>query len=420
MWNLWSKKPPWPETLQGAGLGLLALSLPLSVAGINLGWALATVGWLGVWARKGSAPQWKAMPLFGAVLAYLLAALVSSILGGNLWENPRWIRSDLHRVWLYLALSQLINPRWTLRLTFLYLIASALAGLGASSQALSRYLSEGWLIRAHTFVHSLTFAEQMLFAFLGSLSFLAFRRKLGRGLFWAALLCGLLSFGGLFLSQSRGPWLACLPALGILAWQKKSIRRILPIFMFPLIVTFLLPISFSQQLRERAQSIFSLQFSSNHIRLRLWQIGWAAFEDHPWWGVGAGNFRYVFPDYHEGPLFRKAIWSEVHNQYLQHAAERGMGGLAVLLYLFGSLWVLSYRMWCSSPSPWTLWALAGATAFCFFNLTESAFQDSEIWAQMVWVFVLAQTAASSAEPALSAAPSQRSGTFEAPVGRDKR
>jgi len=71
-------------------------------------------------------------------------------------------------------------------------------------------------------------------------------------------------------------------------------------------------------------------------RLAHWQVGWRMFEDHPWTGVGIGNFG---PEYeHYAPAHWYEPLGHAHNIFINFMAETGILGLiAFLLFWLGAL-----------------------------------------------------------------------------------
>jgi O-antigen ligase len=75
-------------------------------------------------------------------------------------------------------------------------------------------------------------------------------------------------------------------------------------------------------------------------RAAHWYAAWRMFSDHPWTGVGLGNYatayeRYALPRWPD-PL------GHAHNYYLNIAAEAGLPGLAAyLLWMAAGLWVIA-------------------------------------------------------------------------------
>ena len=92
--------------------------------------------------------------------------------------------------------------------------------------------------------------------------------------------------------------------------------------------------------------------NSGEARERDWWIAWSMFADHPWTGVGLGNFKLNYlpykADFLETPrgqefAFPTARAVQVHNEYLQIVAETGVLGLvsivAFLALLAWSFWI---------------------------------------------------------------------------------
>jgi O-antigen ligase len=75
-------------------------------------------------------------------------------------------------------------------------------------------------------------------------------------------------------------------------------------------------------------------------RVAHWWAGWRMWEDHPWTGVGIGNYATAYPIYNlagwEDPL------GHAHNFYINMGAEAGTLGLAAyLIFLGAALWQTS-------------------------------------------------------------------------------
>jgi len=76
-------------------------------------------------------------------------------------------------------------------------------------------------------------------------------------------------------------------------------------------------------------------------RMAHWQAGWYMFSDHPWLGVGIGNYAPVYPAYAlpgwDDPL------GHAHNYYLNIAAEVGLVGLCAYLFFVGACFWQAWR-----------------------------------------------------------------------------
>ena len=129
----------------------------------------------------------------------------------------------------------------------------------------------------------------------------------------------------LVLSFSRGALLLGLPAaLLVMGWWAGGRYRWGVLVLVVVGALVLIPL-----LRvPRFASMLDLQQGSAFFRLELWRSSLALIRDHPWFGVGPGNFldayrtRYVLP----------SAWEEFnmehpHNVYLDHWTRLGLLGL---------------------------------------------------------------------------------------------
>jgi len=129
----------------------------------------------------------------------------------------------------------------------------------------------------------------------------------------------------LVLSFSRGALLLGLPAaLLVMGWWAGGRYRRGALVLVVVGALVLIPL-----LRvPRFASMLDLQQGSTFFRLELWRSSLALIRDHPWFGVGPGNFldayrtRYVLP----------SAWEEFnmehpHNVYLDHWTRLGLLGL---------------------------------------------------------------------------------------------
>lgn len=102
-------------------------------------------------------------------------------------------------------------------------------------------------------------------------------------------------------------------------------------------------------------------------RYDYWRIAWHAFEDRPFGGVGAGNY--------SRPYFRARQTAEnvrqPHSLELQTLSELGIGGLALLLTLLGSLVLAIWRVRLSAPARASGIAVAGTGALAAFLLQSA-------------------------------------------------
>jgi len=109
-------------------------------------------------------------------------------------------------------------------------------------------------------------------------------------------------------------------------------------------------------------------------RLAHWQAAWEMFSDHPWLGVGIGNYAVAYPGYAlpgwEDPL------GHAHNYYLNVAAEAGIVGLVAYLSLFVAIFWHLLRTLGELRGYWRgvmIGILGVLTALCVHNLLDNLY-----------------------------------------------
>lgn len=187
------------------------------------------------------------------------------------------------------------------------------------------------------------------------------RARDGAGLrqaIWAALpwiVCSAALAAGLFVSWSRGAWLG-FGAAGLVMLLFLPRRRWLGIGMVVLcvtglslsIITGVLPDALVARFSEFAQDLAGFEDArgqpisdANYAvleRLAHWQAALGMAGDHPWLGVGFGNYEVAYPRY--ALVNWPNALGHAHNYYLNLLAEVGMIGLAAYV----SMWLLILSM----------------------------------------------------------------------------
>lgn len=376
-----------------ASLCLFAAALPLSIAGANAGWGLAAAALAWGWSR-GRRPDFSAArsPLWAPLWAYFAAALLSDLLGADPAHSLRYLNQDFHKVWLggLLAVAFAAGRPRALTLAFAAgAAAAALIGIGQCLAAIGAPPGPG--MRAHAFVHPVTYGEQMALLLVGALAALlsppeGFEERRARA---AAGALALLLAVALFLSNTRGAILGFAAGAAALALARPGGRKA-ALAVCGLGVAAFLTMEFLRQ--DRSFIAAALKAANQgtplqeHIfaRVTLWKVAVQMGRDHLWTGAGVNNYRALLPRYFTGTFedFTHS-WGTAHNLYLHHFAERGLAGLAALAWILGTMLLEAARAARRAPGFWTLWALGAVVAFLVFDLSEVALQTEVVW-MLLW------------------------------------
>jgi O-antigen ligase len=161
---------------------------------------------------------------------------------------------------------------------------------------------------------------------------------------WALVVCSL----AVLFTYSRGGFLALLFALGVFLIQHRP--GFVPLLFTALLAVGLLqflPATYTQRISSLTQffSLQSDQVSDPSFRGRLSEntVAWQMFLDHPWMGIGIGNYPINYQDYSRDiGLDPRRSNRTPASLYLELLSEQGLIGtvvfLGLLLFVFLGLW----------------------------------------------------------------------------------
>ena len=343
-----------PFYLHPGNLLYRALSLPevlVVLCGVgrmaNGEWRMADGDWR---LKIGDLPICRFADL--AALLLVLAALVSGLAAADRGAALFELRS----VFLIPALYYLLLRRARLGGQARWRVVDGwvLGGLGVALVGLVQYalgynvvVAEGGLPR----LQSVYYSPNNVGLYLGRVWPLLVAVALWEGRGRRRALYGLVLIPvtlALVLSFSRGALLLGVPAaLLVMGWRAGGRYRWVALALVVVAGLVLLPL-----LRlPRFASLLDLRQGSTFFRLELWRSSLTLIREHPWFGVGPGNFaaayrtRYILP----------SAWSEPnlehpHNIYLDHWTRLGVLGLLAGLAVQVVFWRSILRSFPSLPS----------------------------------------------------------------------
>lgn len=158
-----------------------------------------------------------------------------------------------------------------------------------------------------------------------------------------------ICFIGLFLTKSRGSYVAFIVGVIYVFWfHYRSIKKFLITLLLMGVVS--VPIIFLTNSYERIIKIFEFSGTTS-VRFELWRLAWNLFKESPIVGIGFGRYNDIL---HSGfnrlyglpgiIMFNIEHYyfytsGHAHNSYLHFLAETGFIGLGLLL-LF---WIISFK-----------------------------------------------------------------------------
>lgn len=178
---------------------------------------------------------------------------------------------------------------------------------------------------------------------------------------------------GLLVSWSRGAWMGfTAAALVMVFFLPRSLHHgvilvaIIGVAVLLAWTSGLLPDSITERLGGFVSELTNIVdvrgtdvTDSNYAvteRIAHWQSAVTMAEEHPWLGVGFGNYEVAYPDY------MLMNWPQAlghaHNYYLNLLAETGITGLAAYLVMWAAIIGLTVQLWRRSDGLLRGWSIA--------------------------------------------------------------
>jgi putative inorganic carbon (HCO3(-)) transporter len=374
------------------GLYLLIFAVPwgsvreIRLGAVTVGVTEALVGLvLAAWlARMVAAREIKTVhaPLLLPLLIFLGAALLSLTVTLSLQYSLKEILKWLEVLGIYLFVVNVIGGREGKIIVILILLAGISQALLGIYQFFGRVGPEGFLLFDRFIRAYGTFEQPNPYGgYLGLVLPLAYSLSLGtrgygtraRGqgtrdkvslLFTSSYLLVALAMAGVVLmlaamlmTLSRGAWLGFIAALivmNVVRSRRAAALFALVLILLSLVIAMgglqLLPEAITQRFLDFLPFLGGVDVHTIEVtpanfavveRLAHWQAGWDMFSEHPWLGVGIGNYEPIYPAY-ALPRWDEPL-GHAHNYYLNIAAEAGLVGLSAYLILWAAVFWQAWR-----------------------------------------------------------------------------
>lgn len=373
-------------------LAALAFALPLSIAGANAALAALTLVliWLFASDRRAALSSLGATarsPVFSALAAYAAWSLIASLAGLDPAASLRLWPKDLHKLWVFLAIGAALLAADSVPVAGPLAAGFGLHALAGIVQAAGAWIGGAKQIRAHGFLHPVSYAEVLGLGLIGAAAYLARpgaapRRRA------AAVLIALLA-AALVASQTRAVLVALAAAYATACvlearWRRHALAAILILGAVAAIWE-VMPTG-----GRNIRGLFSRndETSSQRSRLILWDVAMSAARERPLTGVGPGRYREAFAEHHPETLDGETTWGNAHNLYLHQLAERGAPGLLLLLWALAAFMISARRADAQRRDAWSLGAATATAGFLVMNLTETAWQTEQVATLFLFVWLL--------------------------------
>lgn len=338
----------------------------LNAGGVSVGVTEALVALvLGAWVMRLIARREirTELPRLTLPLVLFLGALGLSTFGASsLQQSAKEIIKWLEVLALYLFVSSEMEGRWTKALIVVCLGTGAIVALHGIYQFLFQVGPDGFVLFDRFMRAYGTFEQPNPYG-----GYLGLTLPLAVGLVVAGVLpvagrvksawillaagSGVVMLMALVMSWSRGAWLgfgagAAAMAAAVVVRRGRAAAIAVALAALSAYVLFVVglarvPPSIVQRFGDfipylgvtdvRGTEITDANFAVLE-RVAHWQAAWQMWTDHPWLGVGVGNYETAYPRY-ALPFWPVAL-GHAHNYYLNIAAEAGLIGVTAYMVLW--------------------------------------------------------------------------------------
>ena len=208
--------------------------------------------------------------------------------------------------------------------------------------------------------------------------------------------CSIFSIVVLFLTQTRGAWIAFFGTVIVLVLLEVRYRKVCLVGLIVLLMACMTAFHEYPEYYTRAGQTLDPQFQSNTERVLMWKAAVQIFADHPIVGIGQDEFGlvynrdYISPQAKERPVDPnnpRSGHGHPHNNLLKVLSERGLVGIAGFLLVHGFVLLQLYRAFRRAKNPNTyMFAFAAILVFVgvqMEGLTDTNLQISQI-ARTYW------------------------------------
>ena len=208
--------------------------------------------------------------------------------------------------------------------------------------------------------------------------------------------CSIFSIVVLFLTQTRGAWIAFFGTVIVLVLLEVRYRKVCLVGLIVLLMACMTAFHEYPEYYTRAGQTLDPQFQSNTERVLMWKAAIQIFADHPIVGIGQDEFGlvynrdYISPQAKERPVDPnnpRSGHGHPHNNLLKVLSERGLVGIAGFLLVHGFVLLQLYRAFRRAKNP-NAYMFAFAAILVFVGvqmegLTDTNLQISQI-ARTYW------------------------------------
>jgi O-antigen ligase len=350
--------------------------------------------WFYKWIVYRKQKGYKATPLDIPIIFFIVVAFCLLLINSPVMAiGVAGFRQVVQQIFWYFIVAQLISSGKNVRrLLYITVFIGGLLGFHGIYQYITKAeMPSYWVDRLEAGITTRVFSivgspnilgSLMVLLIPVSISFIISEEKLLKkyifGIITAAM-CAALVF-----TSSRSAWIGFIVAMGVYFWLKD--KRLIVLLVIAVFAAY----AFVPTISNRINYLLSPQYlisSATGGRVARWTIGLEALKQHPWFGLGLGQFggavaqNFKIPD---------AFYLD--NYFLKTAVEMGLVGLAAFCILIYNVLAWGIRAVKRTANPRDLsiaqGIYAGLIGVIVPNFVENVFEVPMMVAYF-WIFAAA-------------------------------
>ncbi|KPL00278.1 MAG: hypothetical protein AMJ90_08600 [candidate division Zixibacteria bacterium SM23_73_2] len=333
-----------PQNLFKFGFILFVFFSPFSVAGSQIGLAIAILGWLLKFTQQKKI-LWERSFWDRPILYYLGASLVSVFFSYNFRISIYAFSNEWLLLVFFLLVNNLDDLKFSRKLLDILIIVSLVVAFYAIYQhytgfdPLSQSLPEEYHLQGTikwrstgNFSVPLTYGFHTMIVSLVCFCLASFEEQKNKRIFYYT--ASLILVTANFFTYTRSTQLAQIFALVIIVLLNPKKNRLSQITL--LLGYFILIFLIDPEIFIRYEQFKKPEDFQQIERLLIWGTSLRIFLAHPILGVGLGNFAHFYQEYLQEPA---RIFGHAHNDFLNVAVNAGIIGFFAFLWI----WIVAVK-----------------------------------------------------------------------------
>ena len=195
-----------------------------------------------------------------------------------------------------------------------------------------------------------------------------------------------LNISSIIFQNTRIIWIGIFFAfLFVLFFSVKSYKKLF-IYLSIIIIFIFIVFNASTISLERFHSIYNMNYSnqSNYERLLMWKSSINMFIEHPFFGIGIGNFHEEYVNHYHFPEAREMTFHS-HNNFLFILAETGVLGIISYIIFIIYCYYNVLKTWFKNYNTISLAYLSILVSYTINNITDSVFCSNSV-EELTYIF----------------------------------